>query len=168
MIGSVNSSAYDVQGMSAMGGMGPMQGPPPGPPPSDPVEELESAYDSGEVDTEELSAKLIEVFGEEAASEVVGEDGTVDFEALTNIIAAERTEEMTADLTEKFGEDAAQFVSDTGEIDHEGLKAYLAESGIEPPEGPPPGGRGGEPTGYGPDGEGTNNDDALSFLSMFA
>lgn len=174
MIGAMNSQ-FQMQGMSAMGGMSRMQGPPPGPPPGgDPVEQLETAYENGEVDTEELSAKLLEVFGEEAVSSVVSEDGTIDFESLTSLISAERSEQMTEDLTEKFGEEAAAFVSETGEIDHEGLKAYLEESGFEPPEkpsGPPPGGvfGGGQPMGYGPQGEATStSNNALNFLDVFA
>ena len=169
MIGAMNSD-YATQGM---GGMRPMQGPPPGPPPGgNPVEELEEAYESGEIDTEELSAKLTSVFGEDADG-IISEDGEVDFSALSSLIGEKRSEEMSADLVEKFGEDAAQFVSDTGEIDHEGLKSFLEESGFEPPEKPegkPPGGMfgGGEPTGYGPSGQTTSSDSALSFLDMFA
>ena len=115
------------------------------------------------------------MFGEEAAAEVVSDDGNVDFEALTSLIAAERSEKMTSDLTEKYGEDAAAFVSETGEVDHEGLKAYLEANGFEPPEkgqgGPPTGGMlgGGMPMGYGPQGETTTTSQStLNFLDIFA
>ena len=170
MIGAIDPYS-SMQSMSSMSGMGKMQGPPPGPPPGDdPVDKLEAAVASGELDTETLSAKLLDVFGEDAEG-IVSDDGSVDFEALSGLIASERTETMTTDLVDKFGADAAQFVSDTGEVDHKALGAFLQEQGIEPPEkGSLQGGMGrmgGAPSGYGASGQAVSSS-PLSFLDMYA
>ena len=173
MIGAMQS--FSAAGMS---GMNRMQGPPPSPPPQENMEDklsqLETAVDSGEIDTDELAVKLSEAFGEDAEG-IVSEDGEVDFAALSELLIADRTEKLTTDLTEKFGEDAAQFVTDAGEVDHEGLSAYLEEAGFEAPQGgqggpppPPPGGFGGQPMGYGDQGETRTSGSGASFLSLLA
>ena len=56
------------------------------PPPPPPPEE-------GMLSAEELSAKLTEDFGEEAAATVVGEDGEIDFEALKALLDSQASSE---------------------------------------------------------------------------
>lgn len=100
------------------------------------IERLEENVSSGNIDTEELAVKLEERFGE-AASGIVGEDGSVDFEALKDLLVQDRNEQLKEGLTEKFGEEAAANVfAEDGSINEDALKELL--SSAQPQMAPPP------------------------------
>ncbi|MFY0676312.1 MAG: hypothetical protein JXR18_03395 [Neptuniibacter sp.] len=138
-----------------MNGVQPM-GPPPGmggqKPPSaeEMAERMVEAVDSGDIDAETLVENLESRFGEEASA-VLAEDGSIDVEALTELLSSfdpanqsgqgEQAgamppppppggmideEELQAKLAEDFGEEAAAAVfSEDGSLDFEALKELL-------------------------------------------
>ncbi|ACT58241.1 hypothetical protein [Hirschia baltica] len=183
MIDSLNSSIS----MMSMSGMSSVSGnrPPPPPPPAEAVEEsvslLQDSIESGEIDTEELSAQLTSQFGTEADG-IVSEDGDVDFDALTDLLTKSAAEDMQTKLTERFGEDAASIVNDSGEVDHEALSALMEANGNQGP--PPPKGDGngnetmdflksmlgesGIASGYGSRGQAQNTSNTTSFINLVA
>ena len=141
-----------------MSGVQPM-GPPPGmggqkpPSASEMAQHMVEAVENGDIDAETLVENLESRFGEDASA-VLAEDGSIDVDALTELLsnfdpANQRgqageggqagamppppppggmmsQEELQAKLTEDFGEDAAAAVfNEDGSLDFEALKELL-------------------------------------------
>ena len=137
------------------------------PPEPGPLQQLREAIESSDIDTEELAARAVEVFGEEGAS-VVNEAGEADLETLSRLVGEERASSARSDLVARFGSEAAEFVSEAGDFDAAGLRSFLAERGIEDDPTPPQTGFGGaDVTGYSPNGA-ARSEAAPNFLSIVA
>lgn len=139
------------------------------PPPPGPLEQLRDAIRSSDIDTEALSTRLTDAFGQ-GADGVISENGVVDLNALSSLIAEERATTTRSDLTARFGDEAAGFVNDVGEIDQDGLRALadsrgqaLREEDLEPQTGF----SGAPVSGYSPTGQ-ARTVAPQNFLTVFA
>lgn len=94
------------------------------------VDKLENRVDAGKLDAEKLTARLEVRFGERAHS-VIGEDGSINFDALKNLIVETRSEKLQARLEHRFGEAAEGIVNTDGSLDTERLKDLFAGKHIE-------------------------------------
>ena len=139
------------------------------PPPPGPLERLRETIRSSEIDTEALSTRLTDDFGQ-GADGVVSESGVVDLDALTNLIAEERTATTRTDLAARFGDEAANFVSDRGDVDLDGLRSFAQERGFDVRNEdlePQTGFSGAQISGYSPRGQATVSA-PQNFLSIVA
>jgi hypothetical protein len=82
------------------------------------VEHLKDKVDNGEIDLEKLQARLQFRFGD-AANGVVGDDGSVDFKRLEDLIVQRRAVSLQHRLESRFGDAAKGIVGDDGTIDAE-------------------------------------------------
>lgn len=120
------------------------------PSPEEMAERMAQSVEDGDIDLDSLVANLTDRFGEEASG-IVAEDGTLNVEALTELLAANAPEgpggmggqppggmgempppqgmaspeELEAKLEEEYGEDAASAVFTEDGIDFEALKSLL-------------------------------------------
>lgn len=94
------------------------------------VKGLEKREEAGKVDTDKLTARLEDRFGERAHS-AIGEDGRINIDALKNLIVETRSEKLQARLEHRFGEAAEGIVNTDGSLDTERLKELFAEKHIE-------------------------------------
>lgn len=68
-------------------------------------ERIQNKIDSGELDIEKFKARVESRFGEDAAAEVFGEDGSIDFERLRELRQEKRAEMLVAKDAEELLED---------------------------------------------------------------
>lgn len=125
------------------------------PSPEEMAERMAQSVEDGDIDLDSLVANLTDRFGEEASG-IVAEDGTLNVEALTELLAANAPEgpgmggqppggmgemppppppqgmaspeELEAKLVEEYGEEAASAVFTEDGIDFEALKSLLTSS----------------------------------------
>ena len=86
------------------------------------VDHLRKKLEAGEIDAIGLQRRLISRFGNDA-SEIVSEDGAVDFTGLQDLIAARQAVKLQGRLEGFFGQRANGIVGDDGEIDRERLRS---------------------------------------------
>jgi len=111
------------------------------------LQSLESAVESGDVDIETVRQQLEDRFGEEAANEVIQEDGSLDIDKLRELIESQSppppppppmegqgqasntvdTAAIEQYLQEQFGEAADGVVGEDGTINFDKLIALLDE-----------------------------------------
>ncbi len=93
------------------------------------VDRLEAALDAGKLDPAELAKRLEQRYGEAAAG-IVGEDGTVDFDKLQQLIVNTRVQKFEDFLTRRFGDAAEGIIGADGSVDRERLAELVADQRV--------------------------------------
>ena len=94
------------------------------------VDHLKEKIDAGIVDPQRLQSRLERRYGDAAAG-IVGQDGSVDFSKLVDVITQARSSRLQDGLTKQFGPDAAGIVGTDGTIDIQKLRSLVADKLVE-------------------------------------
>ncbi|MDH3581487.1 MAG: hypothetical protein OEM91_12795 [Hyphomicrobiales bacterium] len=94
------------------------------------VDHIEARVEAGKLDTATLDKRLQARFGE-AAKDIVGDDGAIDFERLEKLITETRSEKLQDRISARFGEDADGIVGSDSSIDKEKLRDLFARERID-------------------------------------
>lgn len=92
------------------------------------VDHLREKVEAGDIDPQKLQDRLLARFGE-AAGNVVGSDGRIDFDQLQSLITTQQATKLQERLESWFGDDAQAIVSPDGKIDQAKFNAlHTAET----------------------------------------
>jgi hypothetical protein len=94
------------------------------------VDHLRRKIDAGHLDAKGLQDRLVSRLGD-AAGNVVGGDGVIDFEQLRNLIATQQATRLQDRLEGLLGDDAQGIVGPNGEIDRVKVGALKASRNFE-------------------------------------
>ena len=94
------------------------------------VDHLKQKVATGDLDPQKLEARLLSRFGD-AASEVVGSDGAIDFAKLQGLITEQQATKLQSRLESWFGNEAKGVVAADGTIDRERFMALQATETID-------------------------------------
>lgn len=94
------------------------------------VDHLREKVEAGDIDPRKLQDRLLSRFGD-AAGNVIGSDGTIDFDKLQGLITTQQATKLQDRLEGWFGKDASGIVSPDGTIDREKFEALHAAENLD-------------------------------------